>query len=389
MRPLTWGGDYGRRMDAARTGPLAGVRVVEIASLAPAPFAVTMLADLGADVVRVDRPSTSGRGSGPTRSATVATLSRSRRSVAVDLKSETAADEVLALTDHADVLVEGFRPGVCERLGIGPDVACARNPRLVYARMTGWGQDGPLARRAGHDLTYLALSGALHPIGPEGQPPTPPLNYVADFGGGGMLLAMGVLAALLEREQSGRGQVVDAAMVEGAGLMTLLLHGLRAQGMWSDDRGTNLLDGSAPFYRSYRCSDGGWLAVAALEPEFYAELLDGLGLSDVDLPAQYDQSGWPLVRSAIADAVATRTRDEWAEAFAERDACVAPVLAPGEAATHPHLTARNAFVDVAGLVQPAPAPRFSRSATSDPRPAPGQPGGPPSCSTADVLAAWA
>jgi alpha-methylacyl-CoA racemase len=400
--------------DQARGGPLAGLRVVEIASLAPAPFAVTMLADLGADVVRIDRPArprsvstssdvgtdhpheeqparppTSDRG-GPTRSATVPTLSRSRRSVAVDLKAPDAAEQVLRLTDRADVLVEGFRPGVCERLGIGPDVACARNPRLVYGRMTGWGQDGPLAQRAGHDLTYLALSGALHPIGPAGQPPTPPLNYVADFGGGGMLLAMGVLAALVERERSGRGQVVDAAMVEGAGLMTLLLHGLRVGGMWSDERGTNLLDGSAPFYTTYRCADDNWLAVAALEPEFYAQLLDGLGLSgpDAGLPAQYDPTGWPRIRTVLANAIATRTRDEWAAVFADRDACVAPVLSPAEAAAHPHLAARGSFTDVAGLVQPAPAPRFSRTASPTPTPAPGQPGGPAPCSVADVLATW-
>jgi alpha-methylacyl-CoA racemase len=409
--------------DQARGGPLAGLRVVEIASLAPAPFAVTMLADLGADVVRIDRPArpsqpthsststststspdvgtdhphekqparppTSDRG-GPTRSATVPTLSRSRRSVAVDLKAPDAAEQVLRLTDRADVLVEGFRPGVCERLGIGPDVACARNPRLVYGRMTGWGQDGPLARRAGHDLTYLALSGALHPIGPAGQPPTPPLNYVADFGGGGMLLAMGVLAALVERERSGQGQVVDSAMVEGAGLMTLLLHGLRAGGMWSDERGTNLLDGSAPFYTTYRCADDNWLAVAALEPEFYAQLLDGLGLSgpDVGLPAQYDPAGWPRIRTVVAAAIATRTRDEWAAVFADRDACVAPVLSPAEAAAHPHLAARASFTEVAGLMQPAPAPRFSRTASPTPTPAPGQPGGPAPCSVADVLATW-
>jgi alpha-methylacyl-CoA racemase len=383
--------------DAARGGPLAGLRVVEIASLAPAPFAVTMLADLGADVVRVDRPaprsgpdaSPSGTADrGPTRSATVPTLSRSRRSVAIDLKDTAAAEDVLSLTDRADVLVEGFRPGVCERLGIGPDVACARNPRLVYGRMTGWGQTGPMAQRAGHDLTYLALSGALHPIGPQGAPPTPPLNYVADFGGGGMLLVSGLLAALLERERSGRGQVVDAAMVEGASLMTLLLHGLRAQGMWSDERGTNLLDGSAPFYATYRCADGGWLAVASLEPEFYAELLAGLGLADVDLPAQYDRAGWPQLRAALASAIATRPRDEWAAVFADRDACVAPVLAPAEAAGHPHLADRHVFVDVAGLVQPAPAPRFSRTAPATPTPAPGQPGAPAPTSVADVLAGW-
>jgi alpha-methylacyl-CoA racemase len=408
---------YGRGMaEQARSGPLAGLRVVEIASLAPAPFAVTMLADLGADVVRIDRPAratpttgpstsadvgtdharadaaarppTSGRG-GPTRSATVPTLSRSRRSVAIDLKDPSAAEQVLSLTDRADVLVEGFRPGVCERLGIGPDVACARNPRLVYGRMTGWGQDGPMAQRAGHDLTYLALSGALHPLGPAGQPPIPPLNYVADFGGGGMLLAMGVVAALVERERSGKGQVVDAAMVEGAGLMTLLLHGLRAGGMWSDERGTNLLDGSAPFYTTYRCADDNWLAVAALEPEFYAQLLDGLEIADVDLPAQYDPAGWPRLRTVLSAAVATRTRDEWAAVFAGRDACAAPVLSPAEAAGHPHLAARGSFTDVAGLVQPAPAPRFSRTPSPLPTPAPGQPGGPAPCSVADVLASWA
>jgi alpha-methylacyl-CoA racemase len=384
------------------------VRIVEIASLAPAPFAVTVLADLGADVVRIDRPARpgtdagtavgqarsprspapSGRGGGPTRSATVATLSRSRRSVAVDLKHPDAAGQVLSLTDRADVLVEGFRPGVCERLGFGPDVACRRNPRLVYGRMTGWGQDGPLAQRAGHDLTYLALSGALHPIGPAGQPPTPPLNYVADFGGGGMLLALGVVAALLERERSGRGQVVDAAMVEGAGLMTLLLHGLRSQGMWSDERGTNLLDGSAPFYSTYRCADDAWLAVAALEPEFYAQLLTGLGLAHDDLPAQYDPAGWTVLRSRFATTIATRTRDEWAAVFSDLDACVAPVLTPSEAATHPHLAARGSFVDVGGLVQPAPAPRFSRTTTAAPSPAPGQPGASAPGAVADVLAGW-
>lgn len=396
------------RQPPAAGGPLAGVRVVEVASLAPAPFAVTMLADLGADVVRIDRPARagtdvgavgqqgpnppgtppSGRGGGPTRSATVPTLSRSRRSLAIDLKHADAAQQVLSLTDRADVLVEGFRPGVCERLGFGPDVACGRNPRLVYGRMTGWGQDGPLAQRAGHDLTYLALSGALHPIGPAGQAPTPPLNYVADFGGGGMLLALGIVAALLERERSGLGQVVDAAMVEGAGLMTLLLHGLRAQGMWSDERGTNLLDGSAPFYSTYRCADDAWLAVAALEPEFYAQLLIGLELDGDDLPAQYDPAGWTLLRSRFAAAIATRTRDEWAAVFSGIDACVAPVLTPAEAAANPHLSARGSFVDVAGLVQPAPAPRFSRTASRAPSPAPGQPDGPAACSMADVLASW-
>src|SRR6266511_2129731 len=282
-------------------GPLAGLRVVEIASLAPAPFCCMVLADLGAEVLRVDRAGAGGGlGNLPDNP-----LDRGRRFVTADLKNPRGADLVLRLAGSADVLVEGFRPGVAERLGIGPQECLARNPGLVYGRMTGWGQDGPLARRAGHDINYIAVSGALHPIGPADRPPTPPLNYVGDFGGGGMLLAVGILAALFERSRSGHGQVIDAAMVDGAALLSSFLYGMRAAGLWSDHRGGNLLDGSAPFY---------------------AALLDGLALAAGDLPVQYDQSSWPAMRERFAAIFATRTRDEWAAAFAGTDACVTPVL---------------------------------------------------------------
>ncbi len=354
------------------------MRVLEIASLAPAPFACTVLSDLGAEVLRVDRP---GPVAAPDAPPPREPLGRGRRSVALDLKNPAAVEVLLRLVERADVLVEGFRPGVCERLGFGPDVCVARNPRLVYGRLTGWGQDGPWAARAGHDITYLAASGALEPIGPAGAPPVPPLNYVADFGGGGMVLVAGVLAALYERERSGRGQVVDAAMYEGAALLSALVYGMRAQGMWSDARGTNVLDGSAPFYSTYACKDGRYVAVGALEPQFYAALVDGLGLAD--LPAQYDPSGWPELRARLAAAFATRTRDEWAAVFAGTDACVAAVLSPAEAPDHPQARARGAFVDVAGLVQPGPAPRLSRtpSAVAGPPPHPGQ-------HTEEALVAW-
>jgi alpha-methylacyl-CoA racemase len=329
-------------------GPLHGIRVLEIASLAPAPFGCMILADLGAEVLRVDR--TSGGGLGPP-------LGRGRRSVAVDLKHPDGPAAVLRLVESADVLVEGFRPGVAERIGIGPQPCLARNPRLVYARMTGWGQDGPLAPRAGHDINYIAVAGALEPIGRAGERPVPPLNLVGDFGGGGMLLAVGVLAALVERERSGAGQVVDAAMVDGAALLTTFLHGMRNGGMWSHPRGENLLDGGAPFYDTYETADGRYVAVGAIEPQFYAALLAGLGLAGEELPAQQDRSGWPVLRERFAAVFACRTRDEWASLFADTDACVTPVLAPDEAAAHPHNAARGVFVDGA----PAPAPRFSRT----------------------------
>ncbi len=334
-------------------GPLQGVRVVEIASLAPAPFGCMILADLGADVLRIDR---AGRATG-----IGAPLGRGRRSVGVDLKHPDGPAAVLRLVESADVLVEGFRPGVAERLGIGPAECAARNPRLIYGRMTGWGQDGPLADRAGHDINYIAIAGALEPIGRAGEPPVPPLNLVGDFGGGGMLLALGVLAALYERERSGLGQVVDAAMVDGAALLTTFLHGMRAGGMWSAPRGENLLDGGAPFYDTYTTADGKYVSVGALEPQFYAALLAGLGIGAEELPPQLDRAGWPVLRARFTAEFASRTRDEWTAVFDGTDACVAPVLAPAEAPRHPHNAARGVFTEVDGVVQPAPAPRFSRT----------------------------
>jgi alpha-methylacyl-CoA racemase len=351
-------------------GPLAGLRVVEIASLAPAPFCCMVLADLGADVLRVDRS-----GAGPGLGRTPGNpLDRGRRSVAADLKTPGAAEFVLRLAGNADVLIEGFRPGVAERLGFGPEPALERNPRLVYGRMTGWGQEGPRAQQAGHDINYIAIAGALHPIGPADRPPVPPINYVGDFGGGGMLLAVGILAALFERQRSGRGQVVDAAMVDGAALLSSFLYGLRAVGAWSDQRGVNLLDGAAPYYDTYATSDGRYVSVGALEPQFYAALLRGLGLADADLPAQGDPAGWPVLRERFTAIFAGRTRDEWEETFAGTDACVAPILSPAEVADHPDNAAREVFVEVGGIVQPAPAPRFGRTPAKvpDPPPAPGR-----------------
>ena len=339
-------------------GPLAGIRVLEIASAAPAPFACMMLSDLGADVVTVDRPARAGRE--PRRP--VNPLMRGRRSVGADLKSPEGTALVRRLAATADVLVEGFRPGVMERLGLGPEALAALNPNLIYARMTGYGQDGPLSLRAGHDINYLAAAGALEPIGRAGENPLPPLNLVADFGGGGMLLAVGILAALHERTRSGRGQVVDAAMVDGASLLTTFMHGVRAEGNWSDERGTNLLDGGAPFYDTYRTSDGGYMAVGALERRFYQQLLIGLGLADdADLPGQMDRERWVELRTRFTDVFAGRTRDQWASTFADLDACVSPVLAPHEVADAEHTRARSGFIDVDGVSQPAPAPRFSRT----------------------------
>jgi alpha-methylacyl-CoA racemase len=342
-------------------GPLAGVRVVELAGIGPGPFCAMLLADLGAEVLRVERPATGGEG-WPTLFA------RGRRSVAVDLKHPEGAGLVLELAAAADALVEGFRPGVAEQLGIGPDACLARNPRLVYGRVTGWGQAGPLARAAGHDIDYIAVAGALHPVGPAGGPPVPPLNLVGDFGGGGMLLALGVVAALLEAGHSGRGQVVDAAMVDGAALLTTELHELLAAGLWSDRRGANLLDGGAPCYGVYETADGRHLAVGALEPRFWAELLERVGLDPEGLPAQLDRDGWLVLRERLAARFRTRTRDEWCRLLEGTDACVAPVLSPTEAPAHPHNRARGTFVDVGGVVQPAPAPRFSRTPCPPPEP---------------------
>jgi alpha-methylacyl-CoA racemase len=350
-------------------GPLSGVRVVEIASLAPAPFGCMILADLGADVLRVDRAERCGPDARPPRDP----LSRGRRSIGLNLKDPAGVGLLLQLAAEADVLVEGFRPGVAERLGFGPDVCAERNPRLIFARMTGWGQDGPLAPTAGHDIDYIGISGALSLVGRAGEAPVPPVNLLGDFGGGGMLLAVGILAALVERAGSGRGQVVDAAMVDGSALLTAFVYGLRAGGGWQDRRGTNLLDGGAPFYDTYVTADGEYVAVGALEPQFYAALLAGLGLADEGLPAQHDRAGWPALRQRFAETFASRSRAEWEQVFAGTDACVAPVLSAAEAPSHPHALARSGFVDVGGVMQPAPAPRFDR--TTPPTPAaPPRPG---------------
>jgi alpha-methylacyl-CoA racemase len=345
-------------------GPLDGIRVIEIASLAPAPFGCMVLSDLGAEVVRVDRLDRAGRQALPP----VDPLARGRASIRLNLKDAEGVAVLLRLVAGADVLVEGFRPGVAERLGFGPDVCLARNPRLVFARMTGWGQDGPLATTAGHDIDYISVAGSLYPIGPAGQPPVPPLNLLGDYGGGGMLLAVGVLAALLERERSGRGQVVDAAMVDGAALLASFIYGLRAAGAWQDQRASNVLDGAAPFYDTYETADGQYVAVGALEPKFYDELLTRLGLESAGLPAQYDRSGWPVLRAWLAQAFAERTQAELVELFEGSDACVAPVLSPGDAPAHPHNAARGTFIEVGGVIQPAPAPRFGRTPAAAPSP---------------------
>jgi alpha-methylacyl-CoA racemase len=303
--------------------------------------------------------------------------------VAADLKQPAGRDLVLSLIERADVLIEGMRPGTTERLGVGPDECLARNPRLVYARMTGWGQDGPLAARAGHDINYISLTGALHAIGRAGQRPVPPLNLVGDYGGGSMFLVLGVLAALWERERSGRGQVVDAAMLDGTTALLQLFWSMRGMGAWSDERDSNLLDGGAPFYDTYECADGGFVAVGALEPQFYAALLAGLGIDQADLPGQLDRAGWPLIRERLTAAFASRTRDEWAQAFAGTDACVTPVLTFAEAPRHEHIAARRTLTTLGDVVQAAPAPRFSRTQAGQPA-APPEPG----TDTDAVLADW-
>lgn len=351
-----------------RSGPLTGIRVVELAGIGPAPFAAMLLADLGADVIRVDRP---GPAPLPVPMPPEADLlRRGRPSVALDLKHPDALAAALELVARADVLIEGYRPGVAERLGIGPDACHERNPALVYGRMTGWGQTGPLAHSAGHDIDYVAITGALGAIGRAGGPPQVPANLVGDFGGGALYLVVGVLAALLEARTSGRGQVVDAAIVDGTAHVSALLVGLVSAGQWSDRRGTNLLDTGAPFYDVYETSDGGWVAVGPLEPAFYVELLDRLGLTDT-APDRLDEARWPELRALLAEAFATRTRDEWTALFEGTDACVAPVLSYAEAPQHPHLAARGTYVEHHGVVQPAPAPRFSRTpgALSTPPPA--------------------
>lgn len=348
-------------------GPLAGVRIIELSGIGPGPFAGMLLADMGADVIRVDRAA--GGSMLQAAEPKLDVLGRGKRSIAVDLKNPDGVATVLDLIGTADAVFEGYRPGVAERLGLGPDVCLERNPALVYGRMTGWGQTGPMAPMAGHDIDYISIAGALHPIGRAGQPPTPPLNLVGDFGGGGIFLAYGMVCAILSARTTGVGQVVDAAMVDGASVLMAPFVAMRASGMWNRERGTNLLDSGAPFYDAYRTADGGYLAVGAIEPQFYALLLDGLGLTDEQLPAQMDREQWPLLKARFAEVIAGRTRDEWEQVFAGSDACVAPVLEPDEVPDNPHMKARDSFIDVAGLIQPRPAPRFSATAPADPAPA--------------------
>jgi alpha-methylacyl-CoA racemase len=353
-------------------GPLAGLKVIEIAGIGPGPFCGMMLADLGADVVRVDRAQNVQGGDPAVPPLDL--LARGRRSIGVDLKNPEGVGVVLDLVAGAEVLIEGFRPGVAERLGIGPADCHARNPRLVYGRMTGWGQSGPYGPMAGHDINYIALAGALEPIGRAGEPPLPPLNLVGDFGGGGMLLAFGVLAGVFEAQRSGQGQVIDAAMVDGAAALMTMTHSFRAMGMWTDERGTNMLDTGAHYYDVYETSDGKYISVGSIEPQFYAALLDGLGLDAADLPYQQDRARWPALTERFAAIFKTKTRDEWTAIFEGTDACVAPILSIPEAVAHPHNVERGTFVEVAGLAQPAPAPRFDRTppAISAPPPHAGQ-----------------
>ncbi|MFI9628463.1 CaiB/BaiF CoA transferase family protein [Streptomyces sp. NPDC052042] len=360
-------------------GPLTGVRVLELAGIGPGPFAAMLLADLGADVVRVDRPGGVGLGIDPAYDLT----NRNKRSVVVDLKAEDGPGTVLDLAARADILIEGYRPGVAERLGIGPDAALARNPRLVYGRMTGWGQDGPLAERAGHDIAYIALTGTLSMIGNPGEPPTVPANLVGDYAGGSLYLVVGVLAALqYARTPGGRGQAVDAAIVDGAAHLTTMIHGMLAAGGWQDRRGSNLLDGGCPFYGTYETADGQYMAVGPLEQRFYDEFSGLLGI-DGEAPDRADITRWPELRTLVAERFKTRSRAEWAAVFAGTDACVAPVLSLREAPDHPHLAARSTFVEHGGLTQPAPAPRFSATPVAV-RTGPARPG----ADTAAVAADW-
>ena len=350
-------------------GPLTGLRVVELQGIGPGPFCGMMLADMGAEIIRVDRSAAVGSGA---RSADV--LARGRKSIAVDLKNPQGVETVLKLVETADVLLEGFRPGVTERLGLGPDVCLERNPKLVYGRMTGWGQTGTMAHAAGHDINYISLSGVLHAIGEPGSRPTPPLNLVGDFGGGGMLLAFGIVAALYERGVSGKGQVIDAAMTDGSALLMNSIFGLMGQGVWNQNRGSNLLDGGAHFYGTYETKDGRFVSIGSIEPQFYALLLEKTGLDqDPDLAQQMSRNDWPKLREKLAAVLATKTRDEWDEIMLGTDICYAPILNFDEAVAHPHNQARNTFVASADIVQAAPAPRFSRTEPELPEP-PVEPG---------------
>lgn len=350
-------------------GPLHGIKIVEFAALGPAPMGAMILADLGAEVVRIERKLPPGAKPGSELfDPRLDILNRSRRVVTLDLKKPEGLAAARQLIAGADILIEGFRPGVMERLGLGPDECLGSNPRLVFGRMTGWGQTGPLANAAGHDINYLSLSGALHAIGEPGGKPVVPLNLVADCGGGAMLLVVGVLAALLEARSSGQGQVVDAAMTDGSALLMTMMYTLKAMGEWTQQRGSNLLDGGAHFYDTYRCADGKYISIGPIEPQFYALFLDKTGLADPDFSQQWDRARWPELKVRLAAHLATRSRDEWCALLEGTDACVAPVLDMDEAPEHPHNRARGTFIEVGGVVQPAPAPRFSRSTPAKPRP---------------------
>ncbi len=345
------------------TGPLAGVRVVEMVGLGPCPFAAMMLADMGAEVIRIDRKAVAGAPNPfPMLGTRYDVMARGRRSLALDLKQPKAREVVLRLLEKADIVIEGFRPGVMERLGLGPQACMARNAALVYGRITGWGQHGPLAQAAGHDINYVALTGMLHAMGRADAPPAPPLNLVGDFGGGAMMLAFGVVCAVLEARKSGQGQVVDAAMTDGAALLGAMMYGLRAHGSWSDQRGANMLDGGAHFYDTYACADGKFISIGSIEPQFYAQLLSLAGVADPAFDAQMDCAMWPSLSEKIASVFLLRDRDGWCRLMEGTDVCFAPVLDMAEAPRHPHNIARGTFADVGGVVQPAPAPRFSRTA---------------------------
>jgi alpha-methylacyl-CoA racemase len=362
-------------------GPLSDLKIIEVAGIGPGPFAAMLLSDMGADVVRVDRAQSVERGFDP---GWLEVLNRGRRSIGIDLKHPDGVEILLRMVERADALIEGFRPGVAERLGIGPDVCHARNPKLVFGRMTGWGQQGPYVQAAGHDINYIALAGALAHFGRHGAKPTPPMNIVGDFGGGGMLLAFGVVCAVLEARGSGEGQVVDAAMVDGSAALMAMTWGLRAMGVFDEEnRGENVLDTGAPFYDTYETADGKFVSVGALEPQFFAELIERLGLSGEDLPAQMDRTGWPTLRDRFTEVFKSRTRDEWCEVLEHTDACFAPVLTMSEATEHPHVRARGTVVELDGIQQPAPAPRFSKTPGSIRRRA-AQPGQ----HTDEALADW-
>lgn len=361
-------------MNSAARGPLAGLRVVEMAGIGPVPFAAMLLADMGAEVIRIDRPEASGLGI--ERPSAYNFTARGRRSVAIDLKQQDGVGCALDLIGRADALIEGFRPGVMERLGLGPDLCLARNPRLVYGRVTGWGQDGPLARTAGHDLNYIALTGALDAIGRKGQPPTQPVNLLGDYAGGSLLLAFGIVCALLNARATGAGQVVDAAVVDGTSLLATPLLGLTAAGLWQQERGTNILDSGAPHYEVYACADGKFVSIAPIEAKFRKELLEGLGFNPATFPDVSDRANWEAARRLFAERLAQKTRAEWCGLFEGTDACLTPVLSFDEAIVHPHNVARNTYVEIAGIPQPAPAPRFSRTPAATPSPpeAPGESG---------------